>query len=435
MAEITPIRGYRYSTRIPDPAAVIAPPYDVIDQPAQQLFYARHPYNIIRLEYGAALPEDSATNNRYTRAAELFKQWRKEGVLVEENQPALYLYEQTFTVDGRRRTRRGFFCGLKLEPYGANILPHEETLPAAKADRLALLSACRAQFSPIFGLYSDPAQRLNRLLTSICRDEPVYAFTDDEQQAHRLWVVTDTETITTVKTFLANQRVFIADGHHRYETALKYRAQRRAAGAPSGIAPYDWTLTLLVNIYDPGLVILPTHRLVKTPPDFALADFLAAAGSLFTIQKAEKRRLLSPSGKYAFGLHTRNEGFILTLKKGLDPAEIIGADKPPVWKRLAVNVLHALLLEKHLGISESECAAENRIGYTHSPAEALALVKNGTWDLAFFIGPPEITEVIAVAEAGEKMPQKSTYFYPKVPTGLVIYSLDAHAANAAPAGG
>lgn len=425
MAEIRPIKGYRYSTRVPDLAAVITPPYDVIDQPAQRRFYDRHPYNIIRLEHGAVLPGDDDRRNRYTRAAELFRHWRANGILVAENRPALYLYEQAFAVAGRLHTRRGFFCGLKLEPYGTNVLPHEETLPAAKADRLALLTACQAQFSPIFGLYTDPEQTLAHLFASARHGEPACAFTDDEGQTHLLWVVTDAGTIAAVQAFLGSRRIFIADGHHRYETALKYQARRRAEGASAAVAPYDWIFTLLVNVYDPGLVVLPTHRLVKVPPGFSLDGFLAAAGNLFTVRAAEKEQLLSPPGKYAFGLYAGGEeGFILTLKEEIDPAEIITAQKSPAWRRLAVSVLHALLLDKHLGINEGECAVEKRIAYTHNPAEACAAVENGIWDLAFFLNPPETAEIIAVAETGEKMPQKSTYFYPKVPTGLVIYSFD-----------
>lgn len=422
---ITPIKGWRYSDHISDMAAVIAPPYDVIDETKQKQLYARHPYNIVRLECGLPLPGDDAANNPYTRAAKFFQKWRREGVLVKETRPALYFYEQSFTFAGRYLTRRGFFCGLKLETYGKQVLPHEETTPAAKADRLQLLRACRANFSPVWGLYTEPERAVIDLLASASKEEPLYAFTCAEKHTHRLWAVTDELTIARVTDRLAGRRVFIADGHHRFETSLQYAAERRMAEKPIGQAPYDYILSFLVNAYDPGLVILSTHRLVKAPAGFTLSAFLAAIKDYFVVAAEQKERLASLDGRYSFGLYAgNNRCYRLTLKKGLDPAGLLKDAGSSERKRLAVGVLHGLILEKYLKIGANECSAAKRISFTHDPAEAYDLVDSGAWDLAFFLRPPDVKELISIAEAGERMPQKSTYFYPKIPTGLVFYSFD-----------
>ncbi|MEW6171765.1 MAG: DUF1015 domain-containing protein [Bacillota bacterium] len=422
MAGIIPIRGWRYGASIQDLAAVITPPYDVIDREAQESFYARHPNNIIRLEYGVVLPGDDDANNRYTRAAEFFKNWCREGILQRDAKPAFYFYEQAFTLGDRRHTRRGFLCGLELEPYGRNVMPHEDTLSAAKADRARLIHTCEANFSPIFALYSDPKQIVEQLFINVHGSMPACDFTDEEGQTHRLWAVTDGDTIEATTALLAGCRVLIADGHHRFETALHYCVQRRPKGNSPEKAPYCFILTFLVNTYDPGLVILPTHRLVKTPADFHLDRFLAAAAEFFVVTESQGEIPL-PDHRYAFGLYAGNDrGFYLTLKEGLDPADLLEGAKPPTWKRSAVAVLHALVLDRYLKIGPGECTAGERIAYNHNPAEAAMLVNNAVWDLAFFLYPAGIDELVTVAEAGEKMPQKSTYFYPKVPTGLVIYS-------------
>lgn len=425
VAVIIPIEGWRYSDRIDDMAAVIAPPYDVIDEAVQKRLYARHPYNVVRLEYGLPLPGDDATNNRYTRAAELFQKWRREGVLIKEPRPALYFYEQSFTAAGKRHTQRGFFCGLKLETYGKHILPHEETTQAAKADRLQLLRACRANFSPVWGLYTDPEGSVIDSFASVSTEEPLYSFTSDENQTHRLWAVTDERIIALVTDRLSGRRVFIADGHHRFETGLQYAAERRRTEKPLEQAPYDFILSFLENAFDPGLVILPAHRLIKAPADFLLPVFLSAVTDYFTVQAEQRERLASSDERYSFGFYAgNNQGYRLTLKKGLDPAELLRGAGSSERKRLEVGVLHALILEKHLKIGADERTAAERISFTHDPAEACDLVDSGTWDLAFFLRPPDVKELIAIAEAGEKMPQKSTYFYPKIPTGLIFYSVD-----------
>lgn len=421
MATLIPIKGWRYNSRIGDLAAVIAPPYDVIDAAAQQAFYARHEYNIIRLECGMTYPGDDARNNRYTRAAATFNEWRRKGVLTRDDTPALYFYEQIFSLAGEERRRCGFFCGLKLEPYGSTIFPHEETLSAPKNDRLALLRACQANFSPIFALYADPEAVVSQLFSR--NEEPTYDFVCDQGQRHRLWVVRDANVISAICKFFIGKPIYIADGHHRFETALQYASERRAVECPAGPAAYDFILALLVNVYDPGLVILPTHRLVKVPPSFALDPFLARLSEYFTVAEIPREKVTAPEGKYGFGLYTRERrAFHLKLREGLDPGELLAVRASVAWKRLAVAVLHVLIIDRCLGIGTADAASGTRVTYTHDPAAACQLVEEGAWDLAFFLNPPQVTEMVAVAESGDRMPQKSTYFYPKVPTGLVIYA-------------
>jgi len=477
MAEIKPFRGWRYSPGVGPLDRLVTPPYDVIDAAAQEEYYRRHPYNIIRLEYGKVYPEDTEENNRYTRAAAYFKAWREDKVLVPEDQPALYLYEQEFTIKGSRLTRTGLICRVKLEPYKKGIiLPHEETLPRHKADRLALLRACEANFSPIFGLYMDPERQveevLRRALTydgqaslGVAVDQacfkgirrPDVEFTDEDGQVHRLWVIMDPWVLNQVEELLAPKRIFIADGHHRYETALAYQRERREQeGFSTGERPYDYVLMTLVNLYDPGLVILPTHRLVRNLENLDEDSLLEGIKEHFTIEpfplapdysnfseflkKMEEKGGLLPEGVaeeklfksprfiphgHAFGLYCgKGRLYLLTLREEHTLSSLMPTGPSPAWKGLDVSVLHYLILEKLLGIGGAERAKERYLTYTREEEGALRAVDAGEYQLAFFLNPTRVEEVIAVAEAGEKMPQKSTYFYPKLITGLVINSLE-----------
>jgi len=451
MATIAPIKGLRYAAKAGPMNRLVTPPYDVIDQDAQEKYYSRHPYNIIRLEYGKIYPADDEQNNRYTRAAADFKTWQQAGILVREPAPALYRYEQKFTHAGQLKTRRGLICGVKLEPYEKGVvLPHEETLPKHKADRLALMLACRANFSPIFGLFADQEKIVEQYLANAGKRSPDVSFTDENGQQHDLWVITEPETIARVQQAMAGKRIYIADGHHRYETALHYRNERRVQEKITNEReqPYDYVLMTLVNLYDPGLVILPTHRLVRNVPDLDMGRLLAGIEENFRIEtfslpsdlqafrKALQERgkaIPNASGKssgparrpHAFGLYGGGETIhILTLKEATAPDQRNGDKHSPARQDLDVTVLHTLILDKLLGIGEEQLAGEGHVAYTREEEKALTAVADGRYQLAFFLNPPMVEEVIAVAARGEKMPQKSTYFYPKLITGLVINPLD-----------
>ncbi len=480
MAVVIPFKGLRYNLeRVKELADVVTPPYDVIDKTAQDRYYKHHPYNIIRLEYGKTYSGDDETNNRYSRAAAEFNSWLKEQVLTPETHPALYLYEQEFTVNGERKTRSGFICGIKLEAYEKGIvLPHEETIPKHKADRLDLMRACRANFSPIFGLYADPEIKVDKTLREAVKDAaPDVTFTDETGETHRLWIITDTGTINKVQQAMADRRIFIADGHHRYETALNYKRERETQGEgctengtvavtsschtlPDGSVTgacqadhaYNYVMATLVNLYDPGLVVLPTHRLVKNVTgldkdrllerlkenfileEYPLAsdrsnfrEFLRLLAERSRVDHSKGRTAMeagSPAKNHMFGLYI-GEGrlYLLSLIDEKALYRMMPEDKSPAWQGLDVSVLHTMIIEKHLGICGELRAKAEHITYTREEEDALVAVDAGKYQLAFFLNPTLVEEVTAVAANGDKMPQKSTFFYPKLITGLVVNQL------------
>ncbi|HOV79015.1 MAG TPA: DUF1015 domain-containing protein [Bacillota bacterium] len=477
MTTIIPLRGLRYNPeKVKNLAEIVTPPYDVIDEAGQDFYYKRHPYNIIRLEYGKTHPDDNEKNNRYTRAAAEFSAWLKEGVLIQEPAPALYFYEQEFTFGGERKIRSGFICGVKLEPYEKGIvLPHEETMPKHKADRLELMRACRANFSPVFSLYADREMKVDSTLRAAVRGAaPDMSFTDENGETHRVWVITDPGTISAVRQAMADKRIFIADGHHRYETALNYKKEReeqgRAAGeagtfsatasrcaapdggtsCPTGYDPaYNYVMMTLVNLYDPGLAVLPTHRLIKNVAGLDKNRLIAKIEENFTVEEYPLKpdrsnfqdflRLLSERGRscpesgaasavpphnHVYGLYT-GEGrlYLLSLIDQKNLRQAMPPDKSPAWQGLDVSVLHTLIIEKHLGICGELRARAEHITYTREEEGALAAVDGGEYQLAFFVNPTLVEEVTEVAAKGEKMPQKSTFFYPKLVAGLVVNRL------------
>ncbi len=449
MAFITPIRGLRYNASlVPDLAEVITPPYDVIDAEAQDKYYRRHPHNIIRLEYGKTNPKDTDGDNRYTRAAADFNSWQEKGILVREDKPAIYIYRQTFSVNGENKTRTGLMAGVKIEPYDKGVvLPHEETLPKHKADRLALMQACGANFSPIFSLYSDPDEQVEKITARRLEDMPDIDFTAEDGQRHRLWVLDDPDLITLIQNALSDKVIFIADGHHRYETALNYRNLMRESNntTEKDLQPYDFVMMTLVNLYDPGLVVLPTHRLVRNLPDQLSGSLVGNIEQYFTVERftfdenynnfnnfmetlAEKgspdATRKNQAHSHAFGLYKGNlEGYIITLKNGVNIRDIMPIDKSVEWCGLDVSVLHTLVMEKYLGIGGEQRASESNLTYTRDEIEALKKVDRGEYQMVFFLNPTLVEEVTAVAAKREKMPQKSTFFYPKLPTGILLAKL------------
>ncbi|HBV96630.1 MAG: hypothetical protein JL50_16385 [Peptococcaceae bacterium BICA1-7] len=446
MSTIVPIKGIRYNPeKVSDLSDVVTPPYDVIDAAAQQRYYDKHPYNIIRLEYGKTYSEDDDVNNRYSRASADYKTWLENKVLQPDSKPALYLYEQEYTVDGSRKVRSGYICGIKIEPYEKGVvLPHEETLPKHKADRLSLMKACRANFSPIFSLYSDPEHLVTHSLKKAAAGLPKSAFTDENGDSHRLWAITDPVTIEQVQGLMADKRIFIADGHHRYETAMNYKLEREKEGPGSqkDDPSYNYVMMTLVNLYDPGLVVLPTHRLVKNVDPIIINGLMENMGHNFLLEEFEPekeiksiKKFLSDlydkgrelSGKslhrHIFGVYINKKLFFASLRKEEDLPSLMRPDKSPEWRGLDVSVLHSLIMEKYLGIDKNLLARGEHITYTREEEGALEAVDRGEYQIAFFLNPTLVEEVTSVAANGEKMPQKSTFFYPKLITGLVIKDL------------
>lgn len=444
MAVIIPIKGIRYNQdKTSNLKSVVTPPYDVIDQNAQDNYYQKNPHNIIRLEYGKTLPGDGPGENRYTRSASLYKQWLDNDILKRDQEPALYLYEQEFIAEGKKNIRLGFICGVKVEPYSKGIvLPHEETLPKHKKDRLELMNACKCNFSPVFSLYSDKNMLVTKNLKEAAGDrEPDTVFTDENNEIHRIWLITDQKIINSIQELMKDKRIFIADGHHRYETALNYKNQLSSSGVDNK-HPSNYVMMMLVNLYDPGLVVFPTHRLVKNidpklikslinnlEQDFVLEEYKITPQNDFKDFLTRLRSMGNEPAdtwthRHVFGIYLGvGRLYLAALKNEQRLHTLMPKEKSKDWQSLDVSVLHKLLLEKHLGIDSELLAKGDNITYTREEEKALAFVDQGKYQLALFLNPTKVEEVTQVAANSEKMPQKSTYFYPKVISGVVINPL------------
>ncbi|MGH7934013.1 MAG: DUF1015 domain-containing protein [Candidatus Binataceae bacterium] len=402
---------------------VVAPPYDLIDQPRQDQLYARSPYNIVRLE----LNRDA---DPYTSAAHTLAQWLREGILARAPRPAIYFYTQAFESESRRLTRNGLIVRIRLEEFSqGRILPHERTFPAAKEDRLRLLTATRVNLSPIFGLYPSGNVELERLIAAVAARAPQIELTDDLGIANQVRPIHAPDEIAVIQNAMAEARILIADGHHRYETALDYRRRRRAAeNNPARPRPYDYVMMTLVGFNDPGLVILPTHRLVHHLPPGALAVFPARIRETFDVEEfrdAGAMREALRHGRGALGVVLRGDPVFRILRlKNHDAMAAALPDAPKEVHELDVSVLHALILDRIFAMAPEEIRKGGNIEYTIDMRGALAAVASGKADGAFLMTPPTVQDVERVSGAGAVMPEKSTYFHPKLLTGLVMNSLD-----------
>ncbi|MBN1256604.1 MAG: DUF1015 domain-containing protein [Planctomycetes bacterium] len=431
MATLSPFAGWRYNPDKVEVEKVVAPPYDVIDSAQQQALYARDPHNCIRIILGIEHSDDSNTNNRYSRAAAHFTQWREEGTLYNDKS-SIYLCEQEFVFAGKTHLRRGFICRVLLEEFGqGSVFPHERTLSGPKADRLKLMQAFRGNPEPVFGFLSDDNQALVSLLNRLVDWKATLSVNDDDDTATRFWVIDHDDKVHAVREAAAASQIFIADGHHRYETALNYRNEVRDAMQAAGQAPpplgeldCDWILMMCVPITDQGLVIGPTHRLIHGIKGFDAEKLLTGCKEHFKVKKSSKKIIIDiiskSSGPPAFGLAIGKELYELTLKDD-KIMDLRAADKPEPWRKLDVSVLHLLILEDLLGIDEEKLLRKENILYLRSAEESFSrAVENNEVQCAFLMRPTTMDQVRAVSHAGEVMPQKSTYFYPKILSGLVF---------------
>ncbi|MHB8301538.1 MAG: DUF1015 domain-containing protein [Acidobacteriaceae bacterium] len=445
MARIYPFRAWRYNQSVVRAEDVVTQPYDKISPALQQSYYRRSPQNLVRIILG--LPElfDSAENNVYTRAAEHLRNWRAEGVLSQDNDPAIYAYSQRYEVPGSAgvvQERRGFIALGELVDYSQNIVfRHERTLAKPKSDRLNLLRATRAHFGQIFMLYSDPGQTAENLLFTN-PPTPDIEVTDEYGVLHRVWRVAEPGTVNMLLSAMQDKKLIIADGHHRYETALNYsreyadapssRANQRSTGSlPQPAFPEAATMMTFVNMDAPGLTILPTHRVVFGLKTFDAAEFLKRAARYFDVQpvSADKdaestMRQLTEAGKRgtSFVAVTRTGSHLLTAKKEAMEARL--ADQPERQRRLDIVQLHSVVLEDVLGISQEAVRDQSHLRYVREAADAVQQVRSGDADVAFLMNPVTLDQLREVAFAGDVMPQKSTDFYPKLLSGLTIYALD-----------
>jgi uncharacterized protein (DUF1015 family) len=440
MANIIPFKGVLYDPAVvKDPAKVVAPPYDVIDSEYQKALHARHPNNVIRLELGLDQSDDGPSQNRYTRAATWLREWMNNGALHRDPVPAIYFYtieyrlpSSQFTVE--TRMLKGFLATVELEEFGTGrIFPHENTRSAAKADRLELLKTCRANFSPIFSLFSDPEGGVLALLEKSIQDgSPRIDFIDDAGFRQRLWAVTDRVVLQEVAAVMQPKPLFIADGHHRYETALTYRRLRcEEGGASSGpshatLQPHDSVLMLFSSLEDQGLTILPTHRVLTTPLP-PIGDIKGLLHEAFEIEEVPFEEKSEPEARKRFLHSLRTKGrsgpvFGLVLR-GVHKYLLLAlraGHRPPntAFERdkLDVSILQTRILN-------ALCPAQGdqeAMVYTKDDDEAIELVRHGQAHAALLLNPTKVSEVRAVAASGGRMPHKSTYFFPKPSTGLVI---------------
>jgi len=431
MAEVHPFRGWRYDiSQVGDLSDVTCPPYDVIDDAFQERLYQQHPCNVVRLELNRAEPGDAGTDDRYARAAGFLQRWIQEKVLLQEHEEALYVYHQIFEAEGKPYTRRGFLGRIRLERFGeGKVYPHEQTLSGPKADRLALLKSCRMNFSPIFGLFPDSEGATQEPLEKAIREITPLEATDHLGVVHRLWPVTDHAVIDQVTQTLRDKPIFIADGHHRYETANNYRDGLAAEGKLSGPeAAANFALMMFVGMSDPGLVILPTHRLVSGLADLTAEDLHSALGQHFQLEvvgtgdqaaRDTWELIEADGGQEVFGLGTTRDGkwTFARLTDG-SPMATLAADQSADWQALGVSLLHKLILE-HL-LQPQHQAGGPSFRYVHLLEEVAAAQAGNECQLACLVPPAQIEHVEQIASRLEKMPPKSTYFYPKLQTGLVF---------------
>jgi len=433
MATVRPFRAVRYPW--PNLSAVVSQPYDRIGPDLQQRYYGLSPHNAVRIVQGQALAGDQPDGpNVYTRARATYDLWRATGVLARDPRPALYVYRQIFGVSGSVRTRQAFIAALLLAPFEEGVvLPHERTLAAPKEDRLRLMRAMAVNPELVFVLYPDRANRILSLLNSAIagRSSDTTATelleSDVRQQ---MWVVADPDVIRAVQEEMAPKvGLVIADGHHRYETALRYRSEMQAAypGAPADAA-FNYAMVSLVSMDDPGLVILPTHREVfdcAVPP----AQVLAGVAVDFDITPAADleaclAQMKAHEGRHAFGLYADRRFWVLALKHPERIEERIAVDRSPAWKTLDVTILHEMVLQPIVGLSPQAQEEQTNLRYHRDPAVATAHVDSGQGNYAFLLNPTRVNQVRACAERGERMPQKSTDFYPKMVTGLTMLPVD-----------
>ncbi|MDO5581610.1 MAG: DUF1015 domain-containing protein [Planctomycetia bacterium] len=435
MPNIQPFSAWRYNlAKVGALSNVIAPPYDVIDPKLQDELYEKHPDNVIRLILNRMNDSDTEENNRYTRSARTLKEWKENGVLQQDPKPAIYVYHQIYEVDGKTYNRRGFMCRCEAVPFGEGmVFPHEQTLSGPKMDRLMLTTACKMNFSQIFGLYPDKENSVQNILEEAIRGITPLEATDHLGVLHRMWIVSDPEVLNQVVREMGPKPVFIADGHHRYETACNYKKHIRETGELTKDHPANYVLMVCVAMDDPGLIVQPTHRLFRKVPFISRQDLIEKVGDCFkttaigegahVAHKAwEMVKMLDQQDTMA--LYTGKDGcwtLLQLTEKGREKMAEIAADHHPEWQQLGVAILHRLLIDTLLGLEGHE-----KPKYVHEVGEVVEGIKNPNeeFPLAALVMPATVDLIQELSMLRERMPAKSTYFYPKLITGFVFNSLE-----------
>jgi len=434
MTEIKAFRGFYYDGKVVDIAKVVAPPYDVINDESQETLYANEEHNVVRLVLGKIFEGDNDADNRYTRASAFLNDWINEGVIKRHDEDSIYLYEQEFTLaDGTVMNRSGFIALVALEEPGKeNIFPHENTLSKPKEDRLRLMRACGGNLCQVFSLFSDSEKKVDELLESGKPEAPVFDFVDENGIKNCLWQITSPHVLKGIKKEMSDKKLFIADGHHRYETAVNYMNEMKEKNPNhTGDEPYNYVMMMFVNTHNEGLAVLPIHRLVHSVNGFEEDGFLEKIKSAFDIVPADcegwEKELsgnLEEVGKkqLSFAAVFRESGnaYILTLKSHKEIDKYFESSFPEELKNLDVSILHKVILETFLGIDEESLRNQSNVKYIKDWDRAIRLLKNGDYQAAFLMNSTPVEAVKSVAGKGLRMPQKSTFFYPKLFTGLLF---------------
>jgi uncharacterized protein (DUF1015 family) len=431
--QIAAFRPLRYDPeRISFISRVVAPPYDLVGPAMAEDLHARDPHNVVRLILGKAGPQGHG-DLAYATAAETLRDWRNQSVLVREDEPSVYVIQQSFELDGENIIRHGLICAMLLEEFASGrVMPHEDTMDGPKADRLRLMQACKASLSQIFGIFSDDEGAADAIIRSLTAQMPLYEFADTAGVAYRVWRVGDCPRVRKLGALLKQERLLIADGHHRYETALRYRELHRSCGGPPGSAPEDFLPVFCVSAKDAGLRILPTHRLVQAEGEFRPEELLARLKQDFEVEelqapstealRAHLRAVAGPGGATCCYMATAR----LLVLRPLTDDPLAGRlpDRPEPWRRLPVAQLHHLILEPHFGIPGDIRDAHPRLSFTQDVDSLFWEVESGRAHAALLLPPLPSTVVEEIAQAGVRMPPKSTFFYPKIASGLLFYPFE-----------
>lgn len=426
MAEIKGYKGLRFNCeKAGKIEELVCPPYDIISDQQREEYIKTNPHNIIRLE----LPKG---DDKYNKAAEILKDWLEKGILVKEDKPAIYIYEEEFTAYGERKAIKGIICRVKLEEFSKGIiLPHEFTLSKAKEDRLNLMKATNCNFSQIYSLYMDGGKNTLGKIDSLSKSEPDIQLQDNDNVTHRMWIIKDEKAIADICSDFADRKLYIADGHHRYETALNYRNYLREQGLAKEGDACDYQMMMLVDMEHPGLVVFPTHRLVRNLDSFNAERVIDGCKEYFDVTEHSDINTIESTlmelynqGKKAYAFYCGGSSYKLLVLKDTNIIKKLLPNASTATQQLDVTILHTLILEKIFGIDAENMAKQINLTYTKIFDEAISSVQQGNSQCAFILNPTRVSEIREVASNGEKMPQKSTYFYPKMITGLVMNQLD-----------
>ena len=436
MAEIHPFRGMRYNQSLAkDLSTVICPPYDIIDPQLQKELYLKSEYNFVRIEFGRELPQDTIDDNKYTRSAATLEQWLRKGIIEVDEMPALYLHDHYFIYEGRKYKRRGIIARVRLEEWDKLVVrPHEGTLAEPKSDRLSLLWACQANTSSILALFEDTEQQVSPLLAAQEQSKPLISFNSVTGESHNVWAITEPKVIDQICNGLTHQSLYIADGHHRYESALTYQRERYSCSSPvSEDEAFNFVMITLVEFSDLGLIILPPHRLVRGIPKPTLKRLMDELKLLFEIEELplsmpdvwqQVDSLLTEEGNtirlVLFGLAAEHL-LVLRLRDFNTASQMMPYFHGELYRRLDVSIIDHIIMEKLLGLNISE--EKTTLAFSYDRLEAVNKVLDQEYQLAFILSPVKAGVLKAISDSGDRLPRKSTYFYPKLPAGLIFNRL------------